>query len=65
MKEISEVIWQTCKTYLLQQGKFLMLLWVFIAVVIGALLRRPQPDCSASPRCHRTDPGLQHRRYPG
>jgi K(+)-stimulated pyrophosphate-energized sodium pump len=35
MKEISEVIWQTCKTYLLQQGKFLMLLWVFIAVVIG------------------------------
>jgi K(+)-stimulated pyrophosphate-energized sodium pump len=35
MKEISEIIWQTCKTYLLQQGKFLMLLWVFIAVVIG------------------------------
>ncbi len=35
MKEISELIWQTCKTYLLQQGKFLMLLWVFIAVVIG------------------------------
>jgi len=35
MKEISELIWQTCKTYLLQQGKFLILLWVFIAVVIG------------------------------
>ena len=35
MKEISEVIWQTCKTYLLQQGKFLILLWAFIAVVIG------------------------------
>ena len=35
MKEISELIWQTCKTYLLKQGKFLILLWVFIAIVIG------------------------------
>jgi K(+)-stimulated pyrophosphate-energized sodium pump len=35
MREISELIWQTCKTYLLQQGKFLIILWVFIAVVIG------------------------------
>jgi K(+)-stimulated pyrophosphate-energized sodium pump len=35
MREISELIWQTCKTYLLQQGRFLVLLWVFIAVVIG------------------------------
>ena len=35
MKEISELIWQTCKTYLLKQGQFLILLWVFIAIVIG------------------------------
>jgi K(+)-stimulated pyrophosphate-energized sodium pump len=35
MLEISELIWQTCKTYLFQQGKFLAILWVFIAVVIG------------------------------
>jgi K(+)-stimulated pyrophosphate-energized sodium pump len=35
MREISELIWQTCKTYLLQQGKFLIILWIFIAVVIG------------------------------
>jgi K(+)-stimulated pyrophosphate-energized sodium pump len=35
MREISELIYQTCKTYLLQQGKFLVLLWVFIAIVIG------------------------------
>jgi K(+)-stimulated pyrophosphate-energized sodium pump len=35
MREISELIWQTCKTYLLQQGKFLVVLWVFIAIVIG------------------------------
>ena len=35
MREISELIYETCKTYLLTQGKFLMLLWVFIAVIIG------------------------------
>jgi K(+)-stimulated pyrophosphate-energized sodium pump len=35
MKQISELIWQTCKTYLLKQGQFLILLWVFIAIVIG------------------------------
>jgi len=34
MREISELIYETCKTYLLTQGKFLMLLWIFIAVVI-------------------------------
>src|SRR5581483_10757673 len=31
MREISELIYETCKTYLLTQGRFLMLLWVFIA----------------------------------
>ena len=36
MKEISELIYQTCKAYLVQQGKFLMMLWVFIALVIFA-----------------------------
>jgi K(+)-stimulated pyrophosphate-energized sodium pump len=35
MREISELIYQTCKTYLLQQGRFLILLWAFIAIVIG------------------------------
>jgi K(+)-stimulated pyrophosphate-energized sodium pump len=34
MREISELIYETCKTYLITQGKFLLLLWVFIAVVI-------------------------------
>ena len=34
MRDISELIYETCKTYLVTQGKFLMLLWVFIAVVI-------------------------------
>jgi K(+)-stimulated pyrophosphate-energized sodium pump len=34
MREISELIYETCKTYLITQGKFLMVLWTFIAVVI-------------------------------
>ncbi|HEY1924001.1 MAG TPA: sodium-translocating pyrophosphatase [Candidatus Acidoferrum sp.] len=34
MRDISELIYETCKTYLFTQGKFLMLLWIFIAVVI-------------------------------
>ncbi|HEY1658184.1 MAG TPA: sodium-translocating pyrophosphatase [Candidatus Sulfotelmatobacter sp.] len=34
MREISELIYETCKTYLVTQGKFLLLLWVFIAVII-------------------------------
>ena len=33
MREVSELIWETCKTYLQQQGKFLIGLWVAIAVV--------------------------------
>ena len=34
MHEVSELIYETCKTYLKQQAKFLMLLWAFIAAVI-------------------------------
>jgi K(+)-stimulated pyrophosphate-energized sodium pump len=34
MREISELIYETCKTYLITQGKFILLLWVFIAVII-------------------------------
>ncbi|HOL62615.1 MAG: sodium-translocating pyrophosphatase [Elusimicrobiales bacterium] len=34
MLEVSELIYETCKTYLLTQGKFLMILWAFIAVII-------------------------------
>ncbi len=35
MREISELIYETCKTYLITQGKFLLLLWVFIATIIA------------------------------
>jgi K(+)-stimulated pyrophosphate-energized sodium pump len=34
MREISDLIYETCKTYLINQGKFLLLLWIFIAAVI-------------------------------
>ncbi len=36
MLEISELIYETCKTYLTTQGKFIMILWAFIAVIIAA-----------------------------
>jgi K(+)-stimulated pyrophosphate-energized sodium pump len=35
MREISELIYETCKTYLITQGKFILLLWAFIAVIIS------------------------------
>ncbi|MGD0347171.1 MAG: sodium-translocating pyrophosphatase [Terracidiphilus sp.] len=35
MREMSELIYETCKTYLITQGKFILLLWVFIAVIIS------------------------------
>lgn len=42
MGEVADLIYATCRTYLLRQGRFLVLLWVFIAAVIvvyyGALI---------------------------
>jgi K(+)-stimulated pyrophosphate-energized sodium pump len=34
MLAVAEIIFQTCKTYLVQQAKFLMLLWVMIAAAM-------------------------------
>src|ERR1700724_2071392 len=34
MLEVSELIWETCKTYLFTQGKFLLILEMFIGVII-------------------------------
>jgi K(+)-stimulated pyrophosphate-energized sodium pump len=43
MRDISELIYETCKTYLVTQGKFLLILEIFIGVIIvlyfGLLLR--------------------------
>jgi K(+)-stimulated pyrophosphate-energized sodium pump len=32
MGDVSNIIWETCKTYLWQQGKFLAALWILIAI---------------------------------
>ncbi len=34
MRDVSELIWETCKTYLQTQGKFLLILEIFIGIVI-------------------------------
>src|SRR5688572_2934772 len=45
MREISELIYETCKTYLITQGRFILLLELFIGAVIvlyfGVLLHMP------------------------
>ena len=45
MRDVSELIYETCKTYLQTQGKFIMILWAFIATIIVV---------SNSPRCFRS-----------
>ncbi len=35
MREVSELIYETCKTYLIQQGKFLLILELFIGAIIA------------------------------
>jgi K(+)-stimulated pyrophosphate-energized sodium pump len=35
MREISELIYETCKTYLITQGKFLLVLWLFIGAIVA------------------------------
>ena len=35
MLKVAEIIFQTCRTYLIQQGKFLVMLWIFIAVCMS------------------------------
>jgi len=35
MLDVAEIIFQTCKTYLIQQGKFLLMLFVLIAICIS------------------------------
>ncbi|HET8666951.1 MAG TPA: sodium-translocating pyrophosphatase, partial [Terriglobales bacterium] len=48
MRDISELIYETCKTYLVTQGKFIVILWAFIAVIIAAYFGwlAPVPDKS-------------------
>ena len=48
MLEVSDLIYETCKTYLLNQGKFILILWVCIAAVMVALLRLPRAGTAAA-----------------
>ena len=50
MREISELIYETCKTYLVTQGKFIMILWVFIAAIVIAYfgVLKPVPGHSVA-----------------
>ncbi|MEI8079238.1 MAG: sodium-translocating pyrophosphatase, partial [bacterium] len=45
MRKVSAIIWETCKSYLWQQGKFLAILWVLIGVCMiyyfGVLQKLP------------------------
>src|SRR4051812_2637922 len=51
MLDISELIYETCKTYLVGQGKFILLLWVFIgfiaAIYFGVLATSVDPVTGA------------------
>ncbi|KAA0216539.1 MAG: sodium-translocating pyrophosphatase [Leptolyngbya sp. PLA3] len=40
MLDISELIYATCKAYLVQQGKFLLILWAFIGVIVAVYFGR-------------------------
>src|SRR5690349_12758021 len=48
MREISELIYETCKTYLVTQGKFLLILWVFIGAIAGLYFGALAPTVDAS-----------------
>src|SRR5438874_5321081 len=51
MRDVSDLIYETCKTYLLNQGRFILILWVCIAAVMVAyfgFLRSEQPEPAAA-----------------
>jgi len=48
MREISELIYETCKTYLQNQGKFILLLWLFIGLITAVYFGVLAPTVDAS-----------------
>jgi len=44
MANVSNTIWETCKTYLFTQGKFLAILWVLIAICMGVYFGKLQGE---------------------
>jgi len=51
MRDVSELIYATCKTYLSTQGKFILKLWVFIGIIVvvyyAVLQHMPIPRVAA------------------
>jgi K(+)-stimulated pyrophosphate-energized sodium pump len=51
MRDVSELIYETCKTYLFTQGKFILKLWGFIGIIIvvyfAVLQHMPIPRVAA------------------
>ena len=50
MLEISELIYGTCKTYLLTQGKFILVLWALVATIIWVYFHmlREKPNATVA-----------------
>ena len=52
MAAVSNIIWETCKTYLVTQGKFLLLLEVFIGVMHGLTISASSGTSAGEGRRH-------------
>ena len=48
MLDVAEIIFQTCKTYLIQQGKFLLMLFVLIAIAMTYYFKGLQGESTAT-----------------
>ena len=62
MLEVSELIYETCKTYLMTQGKFILLLEVFIGVIMVFYFGVLQHFDAAQGRDHPAVQPDRHRR---
>ena len=56
MLDVSELIYETCKTYLKTQGKFILVLWVFIAAIMVAMPASISSSKALTPSAPATPP---------
>ncbi|TFG50701.1 MAG: hypothetical protein E4H38_03110 [Gemmatimonadales bacterium] len=49
MADVSDIIYETCKAYMVQQGKFLMGLWLFVSAVTSSTFWSPASGSRRSP----------------
>src|SRR5216117_563202 len=59
MREISELIYETCKTYLTTQGRFLLILWVFIGAIVAVYFGTLAPTTDATGAAARGFPAVK------